>query len=306
MNRKPFFSVIIPTFNRVEKLKKTIQSVLNQTFYDFELLVMDDGSIDQTQVMVDSFGDSRIHYEWAVNSGGPATPRNRGIDKARAEWVCFLDADDLWYPTKLDMVVQAISENHDVDVFCHNEIMLVRDTGRKKLLSYGPFEDNFYQAMLTGGNRLSTSACTVRREFLNSFDLRFNQSKDYVILEDYDLWLRIALNGGRFYFINRPLGEYIIENDNISSNIDCFRHNRNVLLRDHVFQIQSFEPNKEKQWRQIGVFLAVQDAKALFSHGCFSEGMKILISALAKSPEGGVKYIVSHMRKRIRKTRLAL
>ena len=111
---KPFFSVVIPTFNRSPVLKRAIESVLAQSFLDYEILVMDDGSTDDTQAVVESFHDQRICYYWAENSGGPATPRNRGIDAARADWICFLDADDLWYPDKLERVAEEIKRNPDI------------------------------------------------------------------------------------------------------------------------------------------------------------------------------------------------
>ena len=120
----PHFSNVIPTFNRVNKLKSTIESVLNQTFDDFELLIMDDGSVDGTEKMVNKFGDSRIKYEWAINSGGPATPRNRGIEKAAAPWISFLDADDIWYPNRLFEVAEAIRFNQSYEVFFHNEVLI--------------------------------------------------------------------------------------------------------------------------------------------------------------------------------------
>src|SRR5882672_1834830 len=106
---RPCFSIVIPTYNRAAKLKLTLDSVIAQTFTDFEVLVMDDGSSDNTREMVESFRDSRIRYQWAPNSGGPATPRNRGIDAAVADWICFLDADDRWYPDKLRRVAQVIT-----------------------------------------------------------------------------------------------------------------------------------------------------------------------------------------------------
>ena len=108
----PFFSVVVPTYNAGIKLKDTIESVLNQTFDDFELLIMDDGSIDDTKTLVESFSDSRIKYEWKPNSGGPATPRNRGLIASSAPWVSFLDADDIWHPRKLEIVNTSITDKN--------------------------------------------------------------------------------------------------------------------------------------------------------------------------------------------------
>jgi glycosyltransferase involved in cell wall biosynthesis len=104
------FSIIIPTFNRAEKLQKAVQSVLNQTYTNFEILIMDDGSTDQTKEMVRLLQDNRIKYEWSKNSGGPAIPRNRGIQIAQFDWICFLDADDSWESNKLEICKNYISK----------------------------------------------------------------------------------------------------------------------------------------------------------------------------------------------------
>lgn len=289
---KPFFSVIVPTFNRAEKLKHTILSVLDQTFEDFELLVMDDGSRDNTQEIVLSFGDSRIRYEWTENSGGPAAPRNRGIDMAQAEWVCFLDADDIWYPMRLKTVHNCIQKNPGVEIFCNNEIFRDLSTGKTHLLKYGPYENDFYRKMLVYGNRVSTSTVTVLKSFLNQHNLRFNESKEYVALEDYDLWLHIALYGGRFYFVAKSLGEYIIDNDNISLDLESVKKNRDVLLRNHVFEIQTFEPNKQRLWRVIQSRLALAEAKTMLLNGNFLVAVGKMITALLRSPRTTISYFI--------------
>lgn len=288
---KPFFSIVIPTYNRAEKLKYTLASVLAQSFTDFEVLVMDDGSTDNTQAVVDSFQDLRIIYSWAENSGGPATPRNRGINAAKADWICLLDADDLWYPDKLKRVHDVIAKNSGLDLICHNEMMSVLSTGSKSLLRYGPFEADFYRIMLTLGNRISTSATIVRRDFLNMHSLRFNQSPDYVIVEDYDMWLRVALNKGIFYFIKEPLGEYIIESDNISSNLEKMHHNHLVLLKDHVYNLQTFQPDKDKLWHQINAGLLITAAINMLANKHYVYCTNCLIGAFRTSFSGSLGYI---------------
>lgn len=296
---KPAFSIVIPTFNRAGTLRTSLDSVIAQTFGDFEVLVMDDGSSDNTEEVVKSYGDSRIRYEWAPNSGGPATPRNRGIDAAIADWVCFLDADDKWYQDKLKRVVETITTIPGLDLVCHNEIMSVLAAGSKKPLKYGPFEPDFYQVMLRLGNRVSTSAVSVRRDFLNGHRLRFNQSPDYVIVEDYDMWLRSAFHGGIFHFIAEPLGEYIIADSNISSNLQRVEHNHLVMLRDHVYNMQVFERDKDRLWREINAGILITKAKHLIAKRQYSIGALSLIRALRGSPVGALKYIFLKAREKV-------
>jgi glycosyltransferase involved in cell wall biosynthesis len=288
---KPAFSVVIPTFNRARTLRSTLDSVIAQTFGDFEVLVMDDGSNDGTEEVVRSYGDPRIRYEWASNSGGPATPRNRGIEAARADWICFLDADDRWHEGKLKTVSEVIAAIPALDLVCHHEILSILATGSKIQLKHGPFETDFYRVMLMLGNRVSTSAVSVRRDFLNKHGLRFNQSPDYVIVEDYDLWLRVALHDGAFYFISEYLGEYVIADDNLSSNSERIQRNHLVLLHDHVYKVQSFQPDKDRLWREIKAGLLITKSKQLFAKKQFVVGAKSLVLAFCGSFVGSIRYI---------------
>ena len=162
----PATSIVIATLNNREGLGKVLRGMLELDYPNgYEVIVVDDGSTDGTKAVVESFNDSRISYEWAPNSGGPATPRNRGIDTARADWVCFLDADDLWSSEKLERVARFIEANPGADLICHDVTTSVETSGQKFISRCGPFERDLYRVMLTEGNQVITSATTVRREF---------------------------------------------------------------------------------------------------------------------------------------------
>jgi glycosyltransferase involved in cell wall biosynthesis len=282
LNKMPFFSVIMPTYNAGIELKKTINSVLNQTFTNFEILIMDDGSVDNTKDLVESFNDNRIKYDWKSNSGGPATPRNRGIMASSGKWVSFLDADDLWYPRKLELVYKAISDESrlKLDVVCHNEILNLHGNRQRKILRYGPFTKDFYSRLLIRGNCLSTSAVSVRKDFLETNNAKFNESSSFTIIEDYDFWLHLANNNAEFLFLNETLGEYVIEEHNISHDTKRAHLNTITVLKNHVFNVQDFEPDKEKLWKYINIKLVLDDLifktslKTLFSN--FIKFLKIL------------------------------
>ena len=174
-------------------------------------MVIDDGSTDDTEAVVKSYNDARVKYTWESNSGGPAKPRNRGIKIAKGQWISFLDADDLWYADRLMIVFNYIKKQPDSDVLCHNEMLYNWDTKTKSQLFHDPFTKN----LLIRGNCLSTSATTIRNSLINKSDIEFNISEDYVIVEDYDFWLKLAYHNSNFYFISDILGEYVIQNDNI-------------------------------------------------------------------------------------------
>ena len=122
---QPLISVIIPTYNRNESLKRCIQSVIFQTYQNFEILVMDDGSTDGTKEIVTDFNDPRIIYEWDDNWGGPAKPRNRGIKKSSGEFIAFLDSDDWWLPKKLEESVVVLEKGSDL---VYHQLYMVKKT----------------------------------------------------------------------------------------------------------------------------------------------------------------------------------
>ncbi|MFY9221885.1 MAG: glycosyltransferase family A protein [Blastocatellia bacterium] len=108
-------SVIIPVFNGEKYIKEAINSVLEQTFQDFEIIVIDDGSTDKTEEIVKSFPTSKIHYEKQVNKG-VAAARNGGVELAKNDWIAFLDADDLWVKNKLELQINAFLNNQTLDI----------------------------------------------------------------------------------------------------------------------------------------------------------------------------------------------
>lgn len=246
----PRFTVVIPTYNRAEALRRTLKSVLDQSFRDFEVIVVDDGSTDHTRTIVEQWGDARIRYAWIQNSGGPATPRNVGMSMATGEWLSFLDSDDLWHPLKLEAISLSIDRDPEVDAIGNDEVIRHAD-GNLAVLHHGPATPDFYRTLLVEGNRCSTSAMTVRRAFVEAYGLRFNTAAEYVIVEDYDFWMRLALHGARYRFLNQALGEYVLGDGNISANVERSRHNWLCLLKDHVFSVQEFEPDREMLWREI-------------------------------------------------------
>lgn len=110
-------SVIVPTYNRASTIKKSLDSVLNQTFRDLELIVIDDGSTDNTKDIIDSYTDTRIKYVYQKNAGA-CVARNLGINCANGELIAFQDSDDFWHPKKLEKQISAMSNSGADIVFC--------------------------------------------------------------------------------------------------------------------------------------------------------------------------------------------
>jgi glycosyltransferase involved in cell wall biosynthesis len=250
---KPFFSVVIPTYNRSDILSRAIDSVLSQTYQKFELIIVDNGSTDDTQQwLYDNYQDDRIIYHYQEGSDSPASPRNTGISLSKGQWVCLLDSDDRWDKNKLRCVFDSIQTNTDVDVVCHNENVYYESTDSvDKMLRYGPTSKNMYKEMLIFGNRLSTSATSMRIGFLKGNNLQFNESSELATVEDYDLWLNLAKCNANFVFLPESLGFYTVGKSNMISNSNLFCANLQNLLRLHVFSIQQFSRDKDKLWKLL-------------------------------------------------------
>jgi glycosyltransferase involved in cell wall biosynthesis len=216
---RPLFSVIIPTYNRKEKLLRALESLECQTFRDFEVLVCDDGSTDGTQEMVANFADRMpLRYFWEENFGGPARPRNIGIREARGAWICFLDADDWWYPAKLQTVAQQLDS---ADFICH-DCHIVTPSGRRRFTrkSRKPRSPLFVDFM-TRGCRIITSSVSVRREIIDKAGF-FTEEREFIAIEDTDLWIRISRITERFLYLPERLGAYWEDGSNISGFSEHF------------------------------------------------------------------------------------
>lgn len=288
-------SVVIPTYNHAHFLAKALHSVLVQTYPHWEILVVDNHSQDNTAEVVKSFSDSRIRQLKIYNHGVIAASRNLGIREARGEWIAFLDSDDCWYPRKLETIMSAIEADNGYDVVSNDELMVNLKNGNKKVLRYGPYQKNFYRSLLVEGNRLSPSATVVRREFLNQQDITFDESTDYITVEDYDLWLRLAHAGARFKFIHDVQGEYLIHGGNNSNQLSQHWKNCENLLHKHVFSIQQFNSSPEKLWKLVFPRLRFVEARHFIINGQLGLAIKLMLKTLVISPSGTAMYFFSKL-----------
>ncbi len=197
----PQISVIIPAYNAERTIIETIQSVQQQSFQDFEIIVINDGSQDKTVELVQSIQDERLQI-FSYENGGLPVARNRGISHATSEFIAFLDADDLWTADKLQLQLTALEQNPKAGVaYSWTCFMDVDEQG--KPLSFLPsprysFAGNVYEKLLVSDFIHSGSNTLIRREAIEStgeFDPTLKSC------EDWDYWLRLA---ARWYFVVVP------------------------------------------------------------------------------------------------------
>lgn len=296
-NTGPLVSVVIPTYNHAHFLGRALQSVLDQTYTNWEAIVIDNHSQDNTDEVVKGFTDPRITLLKINNNGVIAASRNMGIRAAKGEWIAFLDSDDFWYSKKLEVVLGGIQEDPTIDVFSTDEILVDEITGNRRLLKYGPYTSDFYKNLLVTGNCLSPSASLVRRDFLNKNGIFIRENKEFITAEDYDLWLLLAQAGAKFKFIHSVQGEYLIHQNNNSGQVE--RHSQNVInvIKDHVYRLQSFQADKDSLWRKINARLLLANFKNLMVQRQFVAGMHELSRAFRSSFTGSLRYFFSKFTK---------
>jgi glycosyltransferase involved in cell wall biosynthesis len=224
LEKGPFISIIVPTFNRCAYLTETVKSILRQTYTHFELLIVSDYSSDQTPDILEEIRDERCHlYKLEAKSNGPAHVRNYGIRRARGSLIAFCDDDDLWMPVKLEKQVRFLEKRPDIAILATN-IDYFSDQGPagyafgnlKNLLNSLPGISPKY--LLAFYNCITVSSCIIRKEALDKTGL-FNEDDDYQGHEDLELWARICVSHAA-HVIPERLVRYRVHSGQLSTASD--------------------------------------------------------------------------------------
>ncbi len=280
--QKPLVSVIIPTYNRAHLIGRSIQSVLNQTYLDFEIIVVDDGSTDNTEEVIKVFQehDKRIRFIRHENNKGAAASRNTGITAAKGEYIAFQDSDDEWFPQKLEKTLNILEAHKNIDfIFSYGKIVkakeIIGDVGKtpgvnrisKKKLMIKLFTYNF----------IPTQGVIVKKEKIievGGFD------ENIYSASDHELWLRLAPICN-VYFVDKPLF-YLYFSDEcitlnvkkrIQSQIYLFKKNDEILKNytdfgpgfyfirhkylSNIFNIAAWDVNNRTEDKLFALFLYI-------------------------------------------------
>ncbi len=236
----PAVSIVLPAFNREGSIRMAIESVLRQSWTDFELIVVDDGSADATMARVAEVQDPRIRLVAHPRNRGASAARNTGIREARGAWVAFQDSDDEWLPLKLEKQMARLAAAGGECVACYCGMVVVggleRRPGTRTRLRYIPdpavdtVEGDILPALLRH-SLASTQTLVVRREALAQVD-GFDESLP--ALEDWDCALRLA-QLGRFAFVDEPLVmQYFSENSITQSAARMLTARERIIGKNRV------------------------------------------------------------------------
>jgi glycosyltransferase involved in cell wall biosynthesis len=211
----PLISVIIPTYNHAHFLSRALQSVLDQTFTNWEAIVVDNHSQDNTDHILQAFQDPRISLLKINNNGIIAASRNLGIRSAKGQWIALLDSDDWWLPEKLEVCMKAAK--NEVDLIYHDLEIVGNGSGlfKQKCIKSRRLKKPALTDLLANGNAIPTSSVVFRKKLFDELG-GMSERKEIVAAEDYNTWLRIADITEQFCYIPETLGYYQVHGAGIS------------------------------------------------------------------------------------------
>lgn len=230
----PIVSVIMPVYNSAKFLRAAIESILNQTLVDFEFIIINDGSTDESQATIQVFNDSRIQLVHNVSNIGVTASLNKAIELCRGRYIARMDADDISAPDRLRKQVAFLESNPDVCALaCVAEMM---DVNGNHLGWWKTDKENISEAqikkMLAKTNCIAHPSLMIRSEVIKRY--RYRTEKNAA--EDYDLWLRLLLHGNRITKLDEPLLRYRIHQQSTTASAKfTTSHNLRVFRQKKVF-----------------------------------------------------------------------
>ena len=212
----PFISIVMPSYNHGKFISKSIDSIINQTYINWELIIVDNNSEDETKKVLSSYeSEKRIKVYFVNNNGSIGYSRNIGINKSKADFIAFIDSDDLWSPKKLEECVIYLKK---YDFIFHDVKINVLSNSKNKTITLPTFyniENNTLKALLINGNPVVNSSVITKKSLLLKVG-GIDETKEINRSVDFNTWLKIATVTNRFKYLKKVLGENLIHENNLS------------------------------------------------------------------------------------------
>lgn len=231
MSNQPLISVITPIFNGERYILETIQSVLNQSYKNWEMIIVDNCSTDNSRIIVNQISDDRIKLiELEYNSGGPARPRNIGLDNAKGEYIAFLDADDVWLPEKLEKQIKFIQKD-DVDIV-HTLANKIDENSTYRGVLNGQRAYNKLKYFFNEKNILYyTNFININSVLMKTNkEIKFSEDKNLVALEDWNYWIDNLHSGLTVKLLEERLLNYRVHPASASSRETDLGYRKTLYL----------------------------------------------------------------------------
>lgn len=270
-------SVIIPAYNRAAVLPRAIKSVLGQTFSDYEIVVVDDASKDNTSEVLKGFTDERIVYIRHASNKGGAAARNTGIERSRGEWVAFLDSDDAWLPEKLAQQIELLTKSESNVGVVYTGLKVVYETSGETENIPGVHRGKFLKELLISNCVRTLSSILVRRSFLNAIG---GFDPDLRSCQDWDLYIRL-MKQCSFECVVQPLTVYYVNKQDPSR----ISNSRKSIIQGHEAIARKYEADYKTLSKQERVRYLESVAEMYILGGNLSHSFSKVIEAYQLSGE---------------------
>jgi glycosyltransferase involved in cell wall biosynthesis len=219
LNSNTLISIVMPTYNQSEFLSYAIDSVLSQSFTNWELLIVNNFSSDDTAKILENYSDPRIKVLQINNGGVIAKSRNVAIKASRGDWIAFLDSDDYWLPTKLEILSKYFNTSCDL-IYHHMKVV----KGTDNIFANNPIKSRklikpVLKDLIINGNTIATSSVVVRKKNLVEVNY-MSEAPELIGIEDYNTWLHISKVTEAFQLVPLELGVYRRHENNSSQSQD--------------------------------------------------------------------------------------
>lgn len=222
-------SIILPVYNGASHLAECINSVLHQTYPDFELLVLDDGSTDESVSIAEAFSDPRVRVIPCEHNF--ISTLNRGIDESKGQYIARIDCDDLMFPTRLQKQIDVMEHHTNISV-CSTYAQTFGASNQ--IIGYGTGIVKNPLATFLLGNFVIHPSVMLRKSFLTTHFLRY---KKYPYAEDYRLWIDVSIAKGSFYVISEPLIKYNINNSQVSQKYYAVQRETALRIQQETLEL---------------------------------------------------------------------
>lgn len=261
-NSVPFFSIVIPTYNHAQLIGRCIDSLLKQTYQNWEAIIVNNFSEDNTIEVIEAYNDYRIRLINNSNDGVIAVSRNKGLSEAKGDWICFLDSDDWWYPNKLEASLQYLEcydlIYHDLDIY--TSVHKTNSVAKGRTLRGDIAKD-----LIINGNGIVNSSVVIKKEVIELVG-EITVNENLIMVEDYDYWIRVAKVTNRFKYIDQSLGGYWV-GENISYTVKQIERARYLLdkyiqdlsLHEQKSAISLYHFNSARMYHYLSMFDKASD-----------------------------------------------
>ncbi len=279
----------MPTYNHDKFIKKALDSVICQTFQNWEVIVIDNHSTDKTDKILNNYDDLRIIKLKINNNGIIAKSRNLGIEVARGEWIAFLDSDDWWTKDKLEICHNNIDENidfiyHDLEIKDNKSNFIFKKKYLKGRELKKPILKDLLYGLIKEGNAIGNSSVIVRKSILSKIG-GISENKSLVASEDFNTWLKIAKITDKFKYLKKKLGFYLVHETSAQKKDLSIPHRESVSEFLYLFdskQKLNFEVklkymSASYNFKNDNYIIAKKDFLFVLKNGSFNLRLRSLI-----------------------------